>query len=142
MQKYFTTELTTAEVCRMRVRPTADGRVVEVDDDAEPSWLTFALVVALMLATFAFPLSAFPPASAFVADSADGQFVEVVRAAYVSVHGDDDDFAEGHASAFPMNDRFDVRHALGTREQRRRLVETILADRRFARAVLGAHYDG
>ena len=102
-------------------------------------WL--APLALLLVCSLSAPAHAFPPIDEFVgqvADTYQQQLDEVCRAAYHAVHGSSDGYADGTAGP-SISDRVDVSPLIKTKLQRKRLVDFILHEPRYARLVYEAH---
>jgi len=92
-------------------------------------------VAALLCGT----VPAIPPVSQFITIGGESGLVQVVSAAYYSVHGDLDEFSPSavHEST---SDRLNLAGQLVTHDQRKRYANFALHEKRWAALVLEAHY--
>jgi hypothetical protein len=124
-------------------RPGYSGAVRKVDLPTLGRGKFWLAPLALLLAV---ALPAQPPADKFVPRrydvpiDHDGKVLEVVRAAYHAFYGESDSFDPDRCGVASNSDRVDVDPLIKTALQRRRLVDFILHDRRYAAHVLEAYY--
>lgn len=89
------------------------------------------------------PAAAFDPIAVYVGQTVNASFEEkrvmVVRSAYRMVTGSDDGFNEALVGP-STSDRFSLDPMIGSSIQLRRLAAECLGNKRFAEAVLDAHY--